>query len=140
MIYVPDPGITHTDNNLFLCHLMVSVNPDSALSLSVTSSATPPKEGSGFSLTCMARKSPHLLSTPTIHWYDFMGNRIVTDGAIRLGLLVESGDGTVVRSLTFVSLDPSHTMEYRCNATIRFLPPPYIISKEAVWTLVVQGE
>ena len=121
-------------------HLMVSVNPDSALSLSVTSSAIPPREGSGFSLTCMAQKSPYLQSTPTIDWYDSMGNRIVTDGGIRLGLPVESSDGTVVRSLTFVSLDSSHTMEYRCNATIRFLPPPYIISKEAVWNLVVQSK
>ena len=119
---------------------MVSVNPESALSLSVTSSAIPPRMGSGFSLTCMAQKSPHLLSTPTIDWYDSMGNKIVTDRGIRLGSPVESSDGTVVRSLTFVPLEPSHTMEYRCNATIRFLPPPYIISKEAIWNLVVQGE
>ena len=88
----------------------------------------------------MVRKSPHLLNTPTIDWYDAMGNRIVSDGGIRLGLLVESGDNTVMRSLTFASLDTSHSMEYRCSATIRFSPPPHIINKEAIWNLVVHGE
>ena len=107
--------------------------------MNVTTSAIPPKEGSAFSLTCTAQKSPHLQSTPTVDWYDSMGNRIVTDGGIRLGLLVESGDGTVVRSLTFISLNTTHTMEYRCSATIRFLPPPHIVSKEAVWNLIVQS-
>ena len=115
-----------------------SVDPESALTVDVIKSASQPKEGSDFSLICVAGKSPHLQSTPTIDWYDSMGNQIVTDERIRLGLLVESGDGTVVRSLTFVSLDLSHAMEYRCNATIRFLPPPYIISKEAIWNLIVE--
>ena len=69
-----------------------------------------------------------------------MGNWIVTDIGIRVGLLVESGDGTMMKSLTFASLDTSHSMEYKCSATIRFRPLPYIISKEAVWDLVVNGE
>lgn len=64
----------------------------------------------------------------------------MTDGGIRLGILVASGDGTVMRALTFSSLDTSHSMEYRCNATIRFRPPPFVISKEAVWDLVVHCE
>ena len=93
-----------------------------------------------FTLVCMATISPHLQSTPTVDWYDAMGNRIVTDDGIRPGLLVESGDGTVIRSLRFDSLDMSHSMEYRCNVTIRLLPPPYVISKQAVWDLIVQCE
>ena len=102
----------------------------------LSSSPTIPREGEAFTLKCVATKSPHLQNTPTIDWYDAMGNRIVTDGVIRLGLLVESGDGTVMRSLTFTSLDTSHSMEYRCNAIIRFFPPPYIMTREAVWDLV----
>ena len=89
---------------------------------------------------CMATKSLHLQRIPTVDWYDAMGNQIVTDEGIRLGFLVESGDGTVMRSLTFGSLDTSHSMEYRCNTTIMLLPPPYIITKEAIWDLVVQRE
>ena len=118
----------------------VSVDPESALSALVTTSPTTPREGNNFTLNCVVRKSPHLQSIPTVDWYDGMGNRIVTDGGIRLGLLVESGDGTVMKSLTFASLDTSHSMEYRCNATVRFRPPPYIISKEALWDLVVHCE
>ena len=117
-----------------------SVDPESALSSLVTTSPTSPQEGKNFTLTCVVRKSSHLQSIPSIDWYDAMGNRIVTDGGIRVGLLVESGDGTVMKSLTFASLDTSHSMEYRCNATLRFRPPPYIISKEAVWDLLVQRE
>ena len=117
----------------------VSVDPESALSVLVTTSPTTPREGNNFILSCVVRKSPHLQSTLTVDWYDGMGNRIVTDGGVRLGLLVESGDGTVMRPLTFASLDTSHSMEYRCNATVRFRPPPYIISKEALWDLVVQS-
>ena len=117
-----------------------SVDPESAISALVTTSPTSPQEGKNFTLTCVVRKSPHLQSTPTVDWYDAMGNRIVTDGGIRLGLLVESGDGTVMKSLMFASLDTSHSMEYRCNATLRFHPPPYIISKEAIWDLLVQCE
>ena len=115
----------------------VAVDPESALSVLVTTSPTTPREGKNFTLSCVVRKSPHLQSTPTVDWYDGMGNRIVTDGGIRVGLLVESGDGTVMKSLTFASLDTSHSMEYKCNATIRFHPLPYIISKEALWDLVV---
>ena len=118
----------------------VSVDPESALSALVTTSPTTPQEGNNFTLSCVVRKSPHLQSTPTVDWYDGMGNRIVTDVGIRLGLLVESGDGTVMRSLTFASLDTSHPMDYRCNANIQLRPPPYTISKEAVWDLVVQSE
>ena len=88
----------------------------------------------------MATISPHLQSTPTVDWYDARGNRIVTDDGIRLGLLVESGDGTVMRSLMFSSVDTSHSMEFRCNATIQLLPPPYVISKQAIWDLTVQCE
>ena len=106
----------------------------------ITTSLTTPREGKNFTLSFMVRKSPHLHNIPTIDWYDGMGNRIVTDGGIRVGLLVEPGDGTVMRSLTFASLDTSHSMEYRCNTNIRFRPPPYTISKEAVWDLVVQSE
>ena len=61
----------------------------------------------------------------------------MTDGGIRVGILLVSGDGTVIRSLTFLSLETTHTMEYRCNATIRFNPHPYITSKQAVWALAV---
>ena len=118
----------------------VAVDPESALSVLVTTSPTTPQEGKNFTLSCVVRKSPHLQSTPMVDWYDGMGNRIVTDGGIRVGLLVESGDGTVMKSLMFASLDTSHSMEYKCNATIRFRHPPYIISKEAVWDLVVNGE
>ena len=118
----------------------VSVDPESALYVLVTTSPTTPREGENFTLSCVVRKSPHLQSTPTVDWYDGMGNRIVTDGGIRLGLLVESGDGTLMRSLTFASLDTSHSMEYRCNATLRFRPPPYIVSKQALWDLVVHCE
>ena len=118
----------------------VSVDPENALYVLVTTPPTTPLEGKNFTLSCVVRKSPHLQSTPTVDWYDDMGNRIVTDGGIRLGLLVESGDGTVMKSLTFASLDTSHSMEYRCNATLRFRPPPYIVSKQALWDLVVHCE
>ena len=118
----------------------VTVDPESALYVLVTTSPTTPREGENFTLNCVVRKSPHLLSTPMVDWYDDMGNRIVTDSGIRLGLLVESGDGTVMKSLTFASLDTSHSMEYRCNATLRFRPPPYIVSKQALWDLVIQCE
>ena len=118
----------------------VSVDPESALYVLVTISPTTPREGKNFTLSCVVRKSPHLQSIPTVDWYDDMGNRIVTDGGIRLGLLVESGDGTVMKSLTFSSLDTSHSMEYRCNATLRFRPPPYIVIKQALWDLVVHCE
>ena len=106
----------------------------------ITTSPTTPREGKNFTLSCVIRKSPHLQSIPTVNWYDGMGNRIVTDGGIRLGPLVESGDGTLMKSLIFSSLDTSHSMEYRCNATLRFRPPPYIVSKEAVWDLVVHSK
>ncbi len=115
----------------------VSVDPESALNVLITTSPTTPREGKNFTLSCFVRKSPQLQSTPTVDWYDGMGNRIVTDGGIRVGLLVESGDGTVMKSLTFASLDTSHSLEYRCNATLRFVPPPYIVSKEAFWDVVV---
>ena len=70
-----------------------------------------------------------------------MGNRILNDEGITVGHFTESGDGMVMRTLTFDSLDKSHIMEYRCNATITFRPPPHIISKQAIWAaLVVQGE
>ena len=69
-----------------------------------------------------------------------MGNRIVTSDGISVGLTVESGRGMVMRTLTFDSLDRSHSMEYRCTATITFLPPPHVISKEAIWDLVVKSE
>jgi hypothetical protein len=118
----------------------VSVDPESALNVLVTTSPTTPREGKNFTLSCVVRKYPQLQSTPMVDWYDGMGNRIVTDGGIRVGLLVESGDGTLMKSLTFASLDTSHSMEYICNATLRFLPPPYNVSKEAVWDLVVYRE
>lgn len=114
-----------------------SVDPESALTVNITSSSTLPQEGSAFSLTCVAIKSSLLQNTPTIDWYNAAGNRIVTDAGIRVGLLVESGDGTVIRSLTFLNLDTTHSMEYKCNTTIRFSPPPYVISKQAVWALTV---
>ena len=103
-------------------------------------SPTTPREGKNFTLNCVVRTSPSLQSVPTVNWLDGTGNQIVTDGGIRVGLLVKSGDGTVMKSLMFASLDTSHSMEYKCNATIRFRHPPYIISKEAVWDLVVNGE
>ena len=31
-------------------------------------------------------------------------------------------------------------MEYRCNGTIRFTPPPYSVSKAAFWDVVVDSE
>ena len=52
-----------------------------------------------------------------------MGNRILNDEGITVGHFTESGDGMVMRTLTFDSLDKSHIMEYRCNATITFRPP-----------------
>ena len=128
----------HTSN---LTLYLLLVDPVSALSVNVSSSPSlSPQEGEVFTLVCMATVSPHLQSTPTVDWYDAMGNRIVTDDGIRLGLLVESGDGTVMRSLMFSSVDTSHSMEYRCNVTIGLLPPPYVISKQAIWDLVVQRE
>ena len=56
----------------------------------------------------------------------------MTDGGIRLGLLVESEDGTVMRSLTFASLDTSHSMEYSYYSV---QASSYIINKEAAWDL-----
>ena len=69
-----------------------------------------------------------------------MRNRIVNDEGIRVGHLAESNDGMVMRTLTFASLDRSHVMEYRCNATINFRPPPYVMSKEAIWAILFRGE
>lgn len=116
------------------------VDPDVALSVSIAPSMSSPNEGDSFTLTCTANKSLHLLNSPTINFYDDMGNRIVTSDGIRVGLTVESGSGMVMRTLTFESLDKSHSIEYRCNATITFAPPPYIISREAIWDLVVKSE
>ena len=31
-------------------------------------------------------------------------------------------------------------MEYRCNTTIRFIPPPYSVSKEALWDVVLDSD
>jgi hypothetical protein len=118
----------------------VSVDPESALNVLVTTSPTTPREGKNFTLSCVVRKSPQLQSTPMVDWYYDVGNRTVTDGGIRVGLLVEYGDGTVMKSLTFSSLNISYSMEYRCNATLQFLPPLHIVSKEAVWDLVVYCE
>ena len=109
------------------------------MTINVTASSSTPQQNSAFVLTCLATKSSHLQQIPTIDWYNAEGNRIVTDlsGGLRVGQLVVTSDGTVIRSLTFLSLDVSHSMEYRCNASIRFIPPPYIVSKEAAWNLVV---
>ena len=117
-----------------------AVEPDSALSITITSSPYSLQEGERFTLTCTANKSLHLQNTPSVNWYDGMGNQIVNDENIRVGHLAESSDGMVMKTLTFDSLDRSHTMQYRCNATITFRPPPYIVSKEAIWNLVFQGE
>ena len=119
-----------------------SVDPDSAMTVNLTASPSIPQQNSAFILTCLATKSPHLTQTPTIDWYDAGWNRIVTDleRGIRVGEIVVTSDGTVIRSLTFLSLDVSHSMDYRCNASIQFLPPPYIVSKEVVWNLIVHNQ
>ena len=91
-------------------------------------------------LTCTANKSLYLKNTPSVNWYDGMGNRIVTDEGIRVGHLTDSDDGMVMKTLTFDSLDRSHVMEYRCNVTITFRPPPHSISKQAIWAALVQCE
>ena len=131
-----------TLSKLKFCSLKHTVDPDSALSVAITTSelSTSLEEGQRFTLTCVANKSVHLQDTPSINWYDSMGNRIITDAGITVGLTVETGSGTVSKSLTFDSLDRSHSMEYRCNATIRFTPPPYSVNKAALWDVVVDSE
>ena len=124
----------------YTCSHVDAVEPDSALSVAITSSPSSLQEGERLTLTCTANKSLYLQNTPSVNWYNGMGNRIVTDEEIRVGHTVESGDGRVMTTLTFDSLDRSHTMQYRCNATITFHPPPYIMSKEAIWVLIVQGQ
>ena len=57
-----------------------------------------------------------------------------------MGLTVQPSDGRVMKTLTFDSLDRTHSMEYRCNATIAFRPPPYEISKQALWDVIVECE
>ena len=116
------------------------VDPDAALSVALVPSNSTLNEGDRFTLTCMANRSLYLQNSPTINFYDNMGNRIVTSDGISVGLTVESGSGTVLRTLTFDSLDRSYSMEYRCTATVTFLPPPHTISREAIWDLVVKSE
>ena len=108
--------------------------------MAIAPSTSPLEEGERFTLKCMANKSLHLQNTPSLSWLDSAGNRIITGEGISVGLTVQPSDGMVMKTLTFDSLDRTHSMEYRCNATIVFSPPPYIVSKEALWDVVVECE
>ena len=113
---------------------------EGALSVSVNTSSSTPQKGEQFTLTCIATKSSLLENSPTVDWYDGMGNRIVssaTDGIIVDILLVSGLE--FKRSIVFSSLDISHSREYRCNAIIHTVAPPYIITKEATWNVLVSS-